>query len=210
MRDTTKPLALVIGAGGASAAAAYAALALGLQPVFANRTQARAQELALRFDGRFAAWSTVGQQPTHSEDGSHNIISALDMPTSLAWSFESAQRVVAIIHTLPSSAGWLPAPALLVSRPVIFDCSIMADAHASALATIAQGAGCEFVVGRMMLVLQAAVASSAWRGGAAGLLRGGMRGAARQAADSGAAELAGDDDDVDLATACVMARVAGV
>ena len=206
--DAGGATALVVGAGGAAAAAAYALRALGLTPLIAARSPARAAALAARFQGALAIpWSDIAQ----ADPGLRSVPPGLTQadPVVRGCPAPGLGCLQAIIHTLPPGAGWLPPPHLLRGRPVLFDCSLP-PGGSSPLLDAAQRAGCELVGGRTMLVLQAAAANAAWRGGAGRLLRGGARGAAAAAAHSGAPEHAAMDEDLDLTSVCVMARVAGV
>ena len=131
-------------------AAAYMACKLGMHPAFHNRTMPKAEELAVRFNGRVVADIPPTEPPAEADSGLLN--------------------VAVVMNTLPASVGWAaPAWLLETQRPVVFDVAYI-PAQTPLLAQAA-AAGCQTVGGRAMIVTQAAVSNALWQGKAAVLLR---------------------------------------
>jgi pentafunctional AROM polypeptide len=134
--SSAKPCLVCIGAGGTSAAVAYAAKQLGLHLVVQNRTVEKAQELAAKYGGTAVSELTESSLPG---------------------------PVAALVSTLPHSVAWT-APEWLLSRdrPVVFD--VAYRPRSTPLLAQARDNGCAVVEGVEMLIGQGVAAFSVWVG----------------------------------------------
>ena len=134
-------VALVVGAGGAAMGACYAMQQLGLEVLVFNRSPEKAAEVALRFNAK--------------------ALTELS-PESVAAATGGAARVDVVVSTVPGAAEFTLPPALLQSKPVVFDAAY--KPAKTALLAQAVEAGCPVVQGAEMLVEQGLEQFQLWTG----------------------------------------------
>jgi shikimate 5-dehydrogenase len=134
-----KDFALILGAGGTARAAAYAALKLGLQCLYYNRTPSKAADLVESFGG-----IVVSSLESGSEDDDNSLESILNR--------HQGGSIRVVISTLPAAAGF-ELPAWLLAKkdalPVVFDVNY--KPYNTKLLLQAGAAGCAVVRGSEML-----------------------------------------------------------
>jgi len=116
-------VALILGGGGTARAAAYAAVQLGLERIYYNRTPAKAEELAKEFGGTVVTSLNEFSKITQGDD---NVVKTGGI--SLGSILESTQsKIRVIISTLPAAAefvipDWLAESLKSESnKPIILD-----------------------------------------------------------------------------------------
>jgi shikimate dehydrogenase/3-dehydroquinate dehydratase type I len=159
----TRNYALILGAGGTARAAAFVANKLGLQPVYYNRTPAKALELAETFGG-VVVGSLVEEQNNSQADDSSSAKTNEEFPSLgalLARDHGGRRgRVRVVISTLPAGANfelpeWLLAKDengdddKLLQLPIVFDVNY--KPFNTKLLLQAEAAGCKVVRGSEML-----------------------------------------------------------
>jgi len=133
-------VALVVGGGGTALAAAYGMTYLGLRLLVFNRTPNKAQDVASRFGG--------------------TVLDALTPEAILAATGGQQGGVDVVVSTIPSTAGFLLPPSLLLEQPVVMD--VAYRPAETALLAQAREAGCPFVQGAEMLIAQGVEQFQLW------------------------------------------------
>jgi len=128
------PSLVVVGAGATSQAVAFAARRLGLRLLVANRTRARAEELARAWGGAAVGWPGLSEGEGEGEGG------------GMGEGELGRCEVVALVCTLPAAAAWT-APAALLARdaPAVLDAAYRP--RETPLLAQARAAGCEVCEG---------------------------------------------------------------
>lgn len=129
--------ALILGAGGTARAAAYAAMQLGLERIYYNRTPSKAQELADAFGG-----TVVGDLSGPSDGGDDKTLGDVCKEKDL--------KVRVVLSTLPAAAGFeLPDWLAADKSTVVFDVNY--KPYWTPLLRQAEAAGLDVVRGSEML-----------------------------------------------------------
>jgi 3-dehydroquinate dehydratase type I len=154
---------LIVGAGGTARAAAYvAARKLGLQPLYYNRTPAKAQELAERFGGQVV--DSLDEGNAGSGDGSSSLGQVLGQVPGA--------KIRVVISTLPAVSKFVLPEWILTragsgggggtDKPIVFDVNY--KPYYTELLKQAESLGCRVVRGSEMLWEQGVGQFELWMG----------------------------------------------